>query len=207
MTPFAVQIKDVEDYSLVEARVNRSYDDLLTEIEDLREQNRRLRHQLIEMERTAEMDPLAPVYNRRAFVREVGRAQSVLSRYDITSAIIFFDLNRFKSINDQYGHLIGDEIIREVGLVLKNKTRECDMVARLGGDEFGVLLFKVSEANARRRAQALADRISEIKINLPTGEVYVTASWGVSACDTLTTAEQALSRADRDMYKAKKSSG
>ena len=204
MSSFAIKLEDVEELAAANSSIERAKDDLLAEIKELREYNRRLRHQLIEMERTADMDPLAPVYNRRAFIREVGRAQSVLSRYDITSAVLFFDLNGFKAINDQYGHLIGDEIIREVGIILKTNTRECDMVARLGGDEFGVLLFKVSETNARRRAQALADRISEIKIGLPTGQVLVTASWGASPCDAQITAEQNLSRADRDMYSAKR---
>ncbi len=178
----------------------RLNEDLLEELSSLRRQNKRLRHQLIEMEHTADMDPLAPVYNRRAFIREVGRAQSVLDRYDITSAIIYLDLNGFKSVNDRFGHAIGDDIIREVGQVLKSNTRECDMVARLGGDEFGVLLFKVTESLARRKAEALCERIADIQIDIPHVDVKVSASYGVSCCDTSRTAEQSLSAADKNMY-------
>ena len=203
MNNFARSLSQAEEFASGEKVAEMEMARLREELMQLRRQNKRLRHQLIEMEHVADLDPLAPIYNRRAFIRELGRAQSVLDRYDIRSAVLYFDLNEFKSVNDRFGHTIGDDIIREVGSVLSDNTRECDMVARLGGDEFGVLLFKVTESMARRKAADLAERLADIKINLPTGRVEVSASWGVASCDSEMTAEQTLAKADRRMYEAK----
>lgn len=177
--------------------------DLQAENERLKAHLKRLRLYVSELEHAADTDPLIPVYNRRAFMRELSRAQSVADRYDIESSIVFFDLNDFKSINDVYGHAIGDEMLRQVGQVLMTGVRECDMVARLGGDEFGVLLFKTSPEIANAKATALAARIAEIHMKMPTGDVRISSSWGVSACHASETAEQILARADHNMYAAK----
>ena len=173
------------------------------ENERLKSQLKRLRRYVGELEQAADTDPLIPVYNRRAFMRELGRAQSVLDRYGIPSCVIFLDLNDFKSVNDKYGHAIGDEMLKQVGLTLKGGVRECDMVARLGGDEFGILLFKTPLKQAQAKAAALSCRIADIEIDMPTETIGVTASWGASFCDAVETAESVLSRADRNMYAAK----
>jgi len=160
---------------------------------DLTKENERLSYELaqmrlrvLELERDADMDPLIPIFNRRAFMRELARAQAVFARYDIPSSLIFFDLNGFKNINDRYGHSIGDE--------------------RLGGDEFGVLLFKTPQKVAQAKASALACRVAEQRIDHPTGDISVSTAWGVAPCDPNDTAKQILSRADRAMYMNKKTS-
>jgi diguanylate cyclase (GGDEF)-like protein len=128
-----------------------------------------------------------------------------MARYDLLSSIVFFDLNGFKSINDRFGHGIGDQLLLTTGKVLLEGVRDCDMVARLGGDEFGILLFKTDARIAQAKASALACRIAEQTVEMPTGDVSVTAAWGVAPCDADDTAEQILARADRAMYIAKKS--
>lgn len=162
-----------------------------------------LRTRILSLEHAADTDPLVPVYNRRAFFREIKRAQTVKSRYNIPSSLIFFDLNGFKSINDRYGHSIGDDFLQKVGTVLNNSVRECDMVARIGGDEFGVLLFKTDSKLADLKAATLACRIAEQKIEMPTGDIQIRTSWGVSDCDPNETVREVLDRADRAMYAAK----
>jgi len=163
-----------------------------------------LRLRLLEVERAADTDPLVPVYNRRAFIREVEKAKTVMQRYDILSSVVFFDLNGFKAINDRYGHNIGDALLRQVGNALCNNVRSCDLVARLGGDEFGVLLFKTSGEEAKAKAAALSCFISDESVQMPTGDINVTAAWGVSTCESEDSAEQILARADRAMYEAKR---
>lgn len=164
----------------------------------------RLRLELLDLEHKADTDPLVPIYNRRAFMREVNRARTVMARYDILSSVIFFDLNGFKSINDRFGHAIGDQLLRQVGEVLLSGVRSCDLVARLGGDEFGVLLFKSNIAATKAKAATLACRIAEQTVELPTGDINVTAAWGVAPCEADDTADQILARADRNMYVAKR---
>ncbi len=178
--------------------------DLVSENESLSSEVARLRLRVLELERAADTDPLVPVYNRRAFMREVTRAQTVMARYDMLSSIVFFDLNGFKSINDRFGHGIGDELLMKTGKVLLAGVRDCDMVARLGGDEFGILLFKTDSLVAQAKASTLACRISEEYVEMPTGNVNVTAAWGAAPCEADDTPEQILARADRAMYMAKK---
>ena len=177
---------------------------LRRENERLNSELSRLRQRVLELEHAADTDPLVPVYNRRAFMREVSRAQTVMSRYEILSSLIFLDLNGFKSINDRYGHGIGDQLLKKTGSVLIAGVRECDMVARLGGDEFGVLLFKTDPHIAKAKAAALTCRIAEQYVSMPTGKIRVSAAWGVAPCEAGETAEQILSRADRAMYVAKR---
>jgi len=179
--------------------------ELVSENESLSSEIARLRLRVLELERAADTDPLVPVYNRRAFMREVARAQTVMARYDMLSSIVFFDLNGFKSINDRFGHGIGDDLLLKTGKVLLEGVRDCDMVARLGGDEFGILLFKTDPRVARAKASTLACRIAEQHVELPTGDVGVTSAWGVAPCEADDTPEQILARADRAMYMAKKS--
>jgi len=179
--------------------------ELVSENELLTSEIARLRLRVLELERAADTDPLVPVYNRRAFMREVTRAQTVMKRYDILSSIIFLDLNDFKSINDRFGHGIGDQLLLKTGKVLLEGVRDCDMVARLGGDEFGILLFKTDLKMAQAKAGTLSCRIAEQCVEMPTGNVSVNAAWGTAPCEPDYTAEQVLARADRAMYIAKKS--
>lgn len=181
-----------------DARLMKANEDLAMEVAQLR-----LR--ILELEHAADTDPLVPVYNRRAFLREIARAQNVMDRYDMLSTIIFFDLNGFKSINDRFGHGVGDSLLKMIGEVLQNGVRDCDMVARLGGDEFGILLFKTDLEVARAKAQALCCRIADQAVHMPTGKVSITAAWGVAPCEPGDTVEQVLARADRAMYMSKRS--
>ena len=173
--------------------------------EGLTDEIAQLRLRILELEHAADTDPLVPVYNRRAFLREISRAQTVMSRYDMLSTIIFFDLNGFKSVNDRFGHGIGDELLKMIGVVLQDGVRDCDMVARLGGDEFGILLFKSDVKVARAKAQTLCCRIADQTVDMPTGSISISAAWGVAPCEPGDTVEQVLARADRAMYMSKRS--
>jgi len=190
-------VKPVTQSSAIEeVRPDAKYQRLLDEITVLKTR-------ILDLEYAADTDPLVPVYNRRAFMREIARAQTVMSRYDILCSLIFFDLNGFKEINDRYGHGIGDELLYKVGCALKSAVRDCDMVARIGGDEFGVLLFKSDEVVARAKAASLACRIADQKIVMPTSDIILSAAWGVAACHPEDTPKQILHKADRAMYENK----
>jgi diguanylate cyclase (GGDEF)-like protein len=176
---------------------------LAQENRDLSGEIARLRLKILELEQAADTDPLLPVYNRRAFMREMQRAQNVMERYNLVSSVIFFDLNGFKAINDNYGHAVGDEILKKVSHILCDGVRNCDMVARLGGDEFGVLLFKSSSDIAEAKASTLSCRISEQYVRVEGKRVNVSAAWGVATCNPRESADSVLHRADKAMYSAK----
>ena len=185
-------------------RIDVSETQLVEENKTLNNEISRLRLRILELERAADTDPLVPVYNRRAFMREISRAQTVMARYDLPSTVLFFDLNDFKAINDRYGHSIGDTLLKKIGSVLIEGVRDCDMVARLGGDEFAVLLFKTDIQLAKAKAATLSCRIAEQHVEMPTGKVNVTAAWGVAPCEPGDSPDQVLDRADRAMYRAKR---
>lgn len=185
-------------------RIDVPETELIRDNKHLNNEIARLRLRVLELEHAADTDPLVPVYNRRAFMREISRAQTVMARYDLPSTVLFFDLNAFKAINDRYGHAIGDTLLKQIGSVLIEGVRDCDMVARLGGDEFAVLLFKTDLRLAKAKAATLSCRIAEQYVDMPTGKVHVTAAWGVAPCEPGDTSEQVLDRADRAMYMAKR---
>lgn len=181
----------------IEDAKKESKEALLTEI-------LRLRRYVKELERAADTDVLIPVYNRRAFLRELSKAQSLFERYEIPTTLLYFDLNGFKAVNDRFGHAIGDDLLIDVGHTLQSNIRDCDLVARLGGDEFGVLLFKTDEISARLKSERLCSEINQIQINMPNSAVHVSVACGVTSVVSGMTPERILSRADKDMYAQKR---
>ncbi|MGZ3305335.1 MAG: GGDEF domain-containing protein, partial [Asticcacaulis sp.] len=115
-------------------------DRLMVENEKLREQMHALSLELREAQDMADNDVLTPTLNRRAFLREVGRAMADCKRYGEEACLIFLDMDGFKAINDTYGHSAGDAALNHVADVLKSSVRQGDAVGRMGGDEFAILL-------------------------------------------------------------------
>ena len=173
---------------------------LLAALERLAAQRDELRAQLAAAEELADRDALAPVFNRRAFLRELHRTMSEVERYKTPAAVLYIDLDGFKALNDGYGHSAGDAVLRHLGLLLLDSVRESDVVGRLGGDEFGVILNRASADEARAKAWALSERINTSAI-LHAGVPHrVRASVGVHPIAAVEDPETALARADEAMY-------
>jgi GGDEF domain-containing protein len=128
---------------------------LLTEIDDLRGEVTRLKARLTEVEALADRDVLTPLLNRRAFVRELHRIGAFSARYGSPAALVYFDLDGFKAVNDRFGHAAGDSALKVVAERLLANTRETDIVGRLGGDEFAVILVQTDLDNAAVQAERL----------------------------------------------------
>src|SRR3546814_16264467 len=97
------------------------------------------------LEQLADQDTLAPVLNRRAFIRELGRMAAFEERYGAAGAVLYFDVNDLKAINDRYGHAAGDAVLKQICEILLRETRASDVVGRLGVDEFGVIMAQIQE--------------------------------------------------------------
>lgn len=157
-----------------------------------------------QMQVMAETDELTKVYNRRHFFaladREFHRAQ----RYHLSMGIIMFDIDYFKDVNDLYGHLVGDEVLRRVAIKTKEVLRTTDILARYGGEEFVILLPETDLDGARITAERIRDLFSELKMKIGDNQIRVTVSLGVSifTLDTINI-EQLLKRADEALYAAK----
>jgi diguanylate cyclase (GGDEF)-like protein len=150
-------------------------------------------------------DDLTHLYNVRyqnaALRREVSRSR----RYRVPVSLIFLDLDGFKSVNDQHGHLWGSRTLVEVGAVVRSVVREIDVVSRFGGDEFTVILPQTSAQGAKVIAERLRQRIAHTVFLRAHGlEVKLTASFGIATYpEHGRTEEDLVSRADQAMYAAK----
>lgn len=172
-------------------------------IEQLEARLMRERRRTVELENMADEDPLLPVLNRRAFVRELARTLSYKERYGAPVSFIFLDIDGFKAINDGFGHDIGDEILRHISRFLISNVRKSDIVGRLGGDEFGIVLMQASEAQALDKARKIIRQISETPVLISGLSVGFSVSAGVSeACDG-DDAQMVITRADKKMYEQK----
>lgn len=164
------------------------------DVTDLKQARDRLEHMAFH-------DSLTDLPNRASFKHAVERATAKAER-GTASALMFVDVDNFKSCNDVGGHALGDTVLAEVGHVLREHVREPDIVARVGGDEFGVLLEAVTPSQAVERAEQLAmavhrlGRAHGLDIDLSVGIVAVVPGLGFDA---------ALAGADSAMYRAKES--
>lgn len=162
-----------------------------------------LKAKLEAAEALADRDTLAPVFNRRAFLRELHRTMSEVERYKTPAAVIYIDLDGFKAVNDEYGHSAGDAVLRHVGLLLVDSVRESDVVGRLGGDEFGIILNRATAEEAATKAASLSDKINSSAILYAGVPHRIRASVGVHPIALAEDPETAIARADEAMYAEK----
>ena len=133
-----------------------------------------------ELKKLAQYDELTNLPNRSLFIEQLARAMGRSQRKDAPLAVLFIDLDRFKSVNDTLGHDIGDELLRQVAGRLRKHLRIGDLSGRWGGDEFAVCLEDFGESsNAAAAAQKLLLVLSE-KYEIGTSEVYTTPSIGIA---------------------------
>lgn len=180
--------------------VRAAFNALFGEIDALRLDIDELKLSLTEARESADHDPLVPVYNRRAFIRETTRVVALVRRHEVEASLIYFDLNGFKAINDLHGHAAGDRVLRAIGETLIRQTRETDVVGRIGGDEFAVVLTHVGPEAARHKAEALAAALRTERMHHDGIELSVATSYGVADIDGEESAERVLARADEAMF-------
>jgi diguanylate cyclase (GGDEF)-like protein len=161
------------------------------------------RTKVAELESKIESDPLLNILNRRGFERELQRAMKFAQRYQTSNAVVFIDLDNFKTVNDRFGHLAGDAALQRVSSALIRDLRASDIVARFGGDEFAVLLWNISETNARAKAVALEQIIAGVEICFAGTSVSIGASAGVTMLKDTDTLADVIRRADANMYQRK----
>lgn len=158
-----------------------------------------------ELERLSSTDGLTGLMNRRAFQQALDAAIARARRSETSAALIYIDLDNFKAINDNYGHEMGDDILREVAEMLTARSRTYDLVARIGGDEFVVWLDGVDFSIAKRRAGELAVALSQLSRHSGEGVPDLGASVGVVELDMErdNDTSELVARADRAMYDVK----
>ena len=180
--------------------VRKVIDHLTGEVRRLQEELHQARKQTEALRSEADEDPLVPVLNRRAFMRELERGLSYRSRYGGVLSLVFIDIDGFKQINDLYGHGVGDDVLRQVGDMLVENVRRSDLVGRLGGDEFAVALMQADAGQARFKARQLASRIAARPQSSPARAPVISISTGVAQAQDGDSAASLLERADAAMF-------
>ena len=159
--------------------------------------------QFIAVEQAALTDALTGIPNKRALDDSLARATSLGERHGQSQSLILCDLDHFKHINDQYGHVVGDHVLQQAAQELQKALRSSDEVYRFGGEEFAVLLPHTDEADARNVADRIRQFVGTIRVNCGDTTISVTTSCGVAMRTSEERADQWLARADEALYRAK----
>ncbi len=165
------------------------------------------RHKLEEkLRRLSEIDPLTEIANRRKFLNELHDLYAEFKRYGHPTAMLMFDIDHFKNINDSFGHLAGDQVLFRISRIAEEHLRQVDLLCRFGGEEFAVLLPHTDTAGAQMIAERLREAIARHVFNLSKDGIKVTISTGLSQLMTSDqTANDVIKRADDALYRAKNS--
>ncbi|HVT43645.1 MAG TPA: diguanylate cyclase [Thermoanaerobaculia bacterium] len=205
---YAVMLTAHDDLSLKVQALSLGYDDFLpkgcTEIEVVariaaaRRLLSRHDHAIRKWQGIASRDELTGVSTRRPFFDEAARLLAMGSRF----AVVLFDLDDFKQVNDSHGHLTGDRILRDIGALFLSRTRLSDLIARFGGDEFVLLMMGESIEQTRFMALRLTAEIGALAWRAGDADLRVGATYGIGLSWLVpnATVDQILEAADHDLY-------
>ncbi|MEA2574042.1 MAG: hypothetical protein QOH93_1340 [Chloroflexia bacterium] len=178
----------------------------ISQIQDITE-----RKQLEEkLNKLATYDELTDLYNRRAMLQRLHEEIARTRRYKQPVSLVFLDVDHFKTVNDTYGHDIGDDVLRRLAHQLRDNVRAVDVPARFGGEEFAILLPNTDLEGAQQAAEHLRQMIARdpLTVTLEGGledELHVTASFGVASMPAECAEDRALIKAaDQALYRAKR---
>ena len=191
--------------------INLTYEQMMTELRKAKAEAEQFAHQLRlaneELKKQADNDGLTGIFNHRYFQEHLAVEFMRAVRYGSSLALIVFDVDFFKKVNDVYGHLAGDHALKEIAWLLKMNTRMSDIVARYGGEEFAVVLPETNMENAYLVAEKIRNKIENHPFIYKDNNINITVSAGVSSMEagrTYETANELINSADKKLYRAKK---
>jgi diguanylate cyclase len=150
-------------------------------------------------------DHLTEILNKRGFEKRLDEEYIRYKRYEGKLAVITLDLDKFKEINDTYGHLFGDKVLRSFSQLLVKYIRETDIIGRIGGEEFSILLPETDLAGAMKTAFKINELLSTSILNIDNNKIKLTVSSGVAMLKNGESKTDFLDRADQALYYSKKS--
>ncbi len=195
------------DTSTLAKPIRAAIEALAGEVLSLREDRAKLQDELEKAADLADRDTLCPIFNRRAFERELSREIALAERYGVPLCLIFIDLDRFKLINDRFGHATGDKVIQHVAQTLLDNVRQSDIVGRLGGDEFGIALTHADYEVGQAKARGLESIIGALTVRDAEDQTLEAVQLGASCGAVLWRrghdASQLIAEADETMFRRK----
>lgn len=157
-----------------------------------------------ELERLANFDPLTGLYNRQAILGKLHELINRAKRYKEYFSLSMLDIDHFKKVNDRYGHLIGDDVLEKIAVLIRRNIRDTDIAGRYGGEEFIIILPQADLSSATVVAERIRNVIENAEMKDPGGNVFaITVSQGLSSWEPGEDTHSLISRADEALYKAK----
>ena len=157
-----------------------------------------------EIYRLTTVDGLTQISNKRFFMETLEREMARAHRYQRALSLAMFDLDHFKNINDTYGHLAGDYVLKQLASAVKQKIRREDLFARYGGEEFAIILPEISLATALTFSEKIRQLVEQQEFRFENTSIDVTISMGVATADERVKEMEALIKlADENLYAAK----
>jgi len=202
-------LSDVEDFDESVKCLDLGADDYIAKpvmFKYLLARVRRLLTRVREFEQMAFRDALTDVYNRRYFENHLSIGLHRIERTQEPMTIALLDIDRFKLVNDTYGHPVGDLVLQEIARILKDNLRISDLIARFGGEEFVLIFEKTTEKIASLMMDMLLQKVREHCMATVNGQkIYVTFSAGIASWEMGLTKDEWIERADQLLYYAKES--
>jgi len=199
---FEYNFKTESDYTKFLETAKAKQADLATEIiHDMMEQ----KHNIGVLQKEVYEDSMTHLYNHERFWEILKNEISRAERYKTELSVMMGDIDDFKKINDSFGHLAGDHVIKAVANCFKEQLRESDLIARYGGEEFAIVLPHNSSESAYDIAERLREKIASIKIKYEKQLITFTMSFGIASCQKgeKISVDELIRRADKALYKAK----
>jgi diguanylate cyclase len=184
-------------------RAEQEAKELAARLNELEAEAEGLRDRVVREHHQALYDSLTGIYNRLAYDERVAQEYARWKRYATPLTLLIWDVDRFKVINDTYGHQAGDKVLRVIAKLLDSNVRETDFVARYGGEEFVVLLPETDLAGARAVAEKLRTKIEQTEFHYRNQPVRITISGGLAQFQAGDEVEAVFARADTALYQAK----
>lgn len=178
--------------------------DLTAEIARLRAELDAWKTRAAAAEAAADHDVLTPALNRRGFVAAMQRSMAYCQRHGVPAALLYLDMDGFKSVNDRLGHAAGDAALIAVAKLFLANLRESDAVGRMGGDEFALLMLNAGLEEGRAKARQLSQALQDEGFVWDGQKTELGGSFGVRAWDGHTDAEVWLTEADAAMWVRKR---
>jgi diguanylate cyclase (GGDEF)-like protein len=215
---FDIEAEDMKPLSVMLQEANRelsemafSYEELVRKLKWSQEESKTFIGRILdtnkELRQLAFRDELTGLYNHRFFQKEIEQELERSKRYGHALALVFFDIDYFKEINDTYGHLAGDVVLRTVAKQVRTAMRSCDIVVRYGGDEFAIIMPETSHSGLEIFAERLRSVVEDTVVEVDGQSIRITVSVGGACCRggiNTVTKFALFNAADQAIYQSKK---
>jgi diguanylate cyclase len=186
-----------------ELSLSEQLDALVERVKNMETTSAEAEQKIEEQRQKALRDVLTQLPNREAYQQRLEQEFERWQRYNRPLVMVVCDIDHFKRINDSYGHLAGDKVLRIIAKTLQKRLRKTDFIARFGGEEFVILMPETEQQQALTVAEGVREAIARCPFHFKEKPVSITMSFGISAFAEGDQAEQVFARADKALYKAK----